>query len=64
MKPVGNGNFPNGVSPHMWIYNGKLEWYAYAPGVADYAKLADQITDYAEVFQDEDMHIEMSGMSM
>ena len=64
MKPVRNGNFPNGVSPHMWIYNGRLEWYAYAPGVADYVKLAEQITDYAEVFQDEDMHIEMNGMSM
>ena len=48
----------------MWIYNGKLEWYAYASGVADYAKLVDQITDYAEVFQGEDMHIEMRGMSM
>lgn len=31
MKPVRNGNFPNGVSPHMWIYNGRLEWYAYTP---------------------------------
>ena len=64
MKPVRNGNFPNGVSPHMWIYNGRLEWYAYTPNTADYVKLAEQITDYAEVFQDEDMHMEMSGMSM
>ena len=28
MKPVANGNFPNGVSPHMWIDRGQLEWYA------------------------------------
>lgn len=64
MKPFKSENFPIGVSPYMWIYNGKLKWYAYTPDIADYAKLADQITNYAEVFQDEDMHMEMSGMSM
>ena len=55
MKPVANGNFPNGVSPHMWIDRGQLEWYAYAPNPRDYEILADQITDYVDVFQDEDM---------
>ena len=55
MKPVANGNFPNGVSPHMWIDRGQLEWYAYAPNPRDYEILSDQITDYVDVFQDEDM---------
>ena len=55
MKPVGNGNFPNGVSPHMWIVRGQLEWYAYTPNPRDYEILADQITDYVDVFQDEEM---------
>lgn len=64
MKPVQNGNFPNGVSPHMWIDRGQLEWYAYAPNPRDYEILADQITDYVDVFQDQDMSQEMGGMSM
>ena len=51
MKPVLNGNFPNGVSPHMWINRGRLEWYAYAPNEFDYEKITKQITDYIEVFQ-------------
>lgn len=59
---VGNG--PYGVSPYMWINNGKLEWYAYTPNPRDYEILADQITDYVEIFQDQDMSQEMGGMSM
>ena len=51
MKPVANGNFPNGVSPHMWMYGGKLEWYAYEPNSLDYEKIIDQITDYVDVFK-------------
>lgn len=51
MKAVLNPNFPNGVSPHMWIDRGQLEWYAYAPNEFDYEKIRRQITDYIEVFQ-------------
>ncbi len=51
MKPVANGNFPNGISPHMWISGGRLEWYAYAPNPRDYEILTDQITDYVDVFK-------------
>ena len=41
----------NGVSPHMWIDRGQLEWYVYAPNEFDYEKIIKQITDYIEVFQ-------------
>ena len=51
MKPVANGNFPNGVSPHMWIDRGQLEWYAYAPTMADYGEIIDKIVDYVDVFK-------------
>ena len=51
MKPVANGNFPNGVSPHMWIDRGQLEWYAYAPTMVDYEKIIDKIVDYVDVFK-------------
>lgn len=64
MKLVENRNFPNGVSPHMWICNDKLEWYAYTPNPRDYEILADQITDYVDVFQDQEMSQDMGGMSM
>ena len=51
MKPVANRNFPNGVSPHMWIDRGQLEWYAYAPNSFDYEKIIDKIIDYVDVFK-------------
>lgn len=51
MKPVENRNFPNGVSPHMWISNGNLEWYAYSPHYYDYEKVTNQIVDYVDVFK-------------
>ena len=63
-KPVDNGNFPNGVSPHMWIDRGRLEWYAYAPTPRDYEILTDQITDYVDVFKDQSMEQEFGGMNM
>ena len=61
MKAVSNPNFPNGVSPHMWIDRGQLEWYAYAPNPRDYEILADQISDYVDVFQEQDIS---HGMEM
>jgi hypothetical protein len=51
MKPVPNRNFPNGVSPHMWISGGQLEWYAYSPHSFDYEKITNQIFDYVDVFK-------------
>ena len=51
MKFVANGNFPNGVSPHMWIDRGQLEWYAYTPHSLDYEKITNQIVDYVDVFK-------------
>ena len=51
MKPVNNGNFPNGVSPHMWISHGQLEWYAYSPDSWDYEEITNQIFDYVDVFK-------------
>lgn len=64
MKAVANPNFPNGVSPYMWVDRGTLEWYAYTPNPGDYEMLADRITDYVDVFQDESMSQGMDGMSM
>lgn len=53
MKSVRNPNFPNGISPHAWTYNGKTEWYGYQPDSQDYQKLTDAVSDYLEVFQEQ-----------
>lgn len=53
MKRISNPNFPNGISPHAWTYNGKTEWYAYHPNSQDYQKLTDAVSDYLEVFQEQ-----------
>ena len=52
MKKVNNLNFREGVSPHMWVYNGKAEWYAYTPGEADRQQLKDAVQTYLSVFQE------------
>ena len=52
MKKVNNPNFREGVSPHMWVYNGKTEWYAYTPGTADRQQLKDAVQTYLSVFQE------------
>ena len=48
-----NPNFRNGISPHAWTYNGKTEWYGYHPNSRDYEKLADAVSDYLDVFQEQ-----------
>ena len=52
-KQVNNPNFRNGVSPHAWTYNGKTEWYAYNPNSRDYQMLTDAVSDYLDVFQEQ-----------
>ena len=52
-KQVNNPNFRNGVSPHAWTYNGKTEWYAYHHNCRDYQVLTDAVSDYLDVFQEQ-----------
>lgn len=52
MKKVNNPNFRQGVSPHMWVYNGKAEWYAYMPNTADRQQLKEAVQTYLSVFQE------------
>jgi len=52
-KPVANNpNFKDGITPHLWVYQGKLEWYAYQPTPADFEKLTDVVDNYLEVFRE------------
>ena len=52
-KPVpGNPNFRNGVSPYIWVCQGKAEWYAYQPTPADFEVLRQAADDYLDVFRE------------
>lgn len=51
-KQVGNTNFKDGVDPHLWSYNGALEWYVYKPTGEDLRKLAETINLYLGIFQE------------
>ncbi len=53
MKSVpGNPNFRNGVSPYIWVYQGKAEWYAYHPTAADYKTIQQAAEQYLGVFRE------------
>ena len=47
-----NPNFRDGVNPHLWINNGKTEWYAYLPSTEDYQIMRQAVGDYLDVFRD------------
>lgn len=39
--------------PYAWTYNGKTAWYAYHPNSRDYQVLANEVSKYLEVFQEQ-----------
>lgn len=53
-KPVSNSYFEEGIAPHIWEYREKMEWYAYKPSRKDYQMLADEISRYANLFQEQE----------
>lgn len=63
-KSVQNRNFPEGVLPHLWNYDGKLEWYVYQPTDRDFDEITMQIMDYVDVFQEQSEEQTMDELSM
>lgn len=53
----------DGVKPHIWIYNGKAEWYGFTPSSSDYEKMREEVTDYIEIFREPEM-TESQSMTM
>ena len=41
------------VSPHIWNDYGECAWYGYHPNSGDYQALANAVTDYLDVFQEQ-----------
>ncbi|MBR3995298.1 MAG: hypothetical protein IKI97_08465 [Clostridia bacterium] len=53
-----NHNFKDGVAPHIWVYDGKTEWYAAAPKEKHYEILRDNVKNYLDIFRDKSMEHE------
>lgn len=53
-KAVSNPNFKEGIIPHIWD-NREKEWYVYKPNQKDYQILADEISQYIELFQEAEL---------
>ena len=54
-KKVSNPNFKVGITPYIWKYGNDVSWYVYTPTPRDMEQLAEQISDYAELFMEQSM---------
>ncbi|WP_088187912.1 hypothetical protein [Desulfosporosinus sp. FKA] len=62
-KMVSNPNFRDGITPYIWKYGDKIEWYVYKPTKADYDKISGALNDYFNVFREPTQELEQSGQS-
>lgn len=59
-KQVSNPNFKDGITPYVWKYGNDVSWYVYTPTPRDMELLAEQISDYAELFMEQSMELQES----
>lgn len=62
-KMINNPNFREGIAPHIWIYNGDTEWYAYQTTSSDYKVLSNSVKEYAELFREQTQELQ-NGFTM
>lgn len=60
-KTVSNPNFREGVTPYIWRYGDRSEWYVYQPTKADYDQISEAINDYLDVYREPKLEMEQSG---
>ena len=63
-KSVNNPNFREGISPYIWKYGDKIEWYVYKPTKADYDQISEALNNYFDVFREPKLEMEQSGQTM
>ena len=63
-KSVNNPNFREGISPYIWKYGDKIEWYVYKPTKADYDQISGALNNYFDVFREPKLEMEQSGQTM
>ena len=59
-RQVSNPNFKDGITPYIWKYRNDVSWYVYTPTPRDMEQLAEQISDYAELFMEQNMELQES----
>lgn len=59
VKKVDNPNFREGLTPYLWEYQGKAEWYVYQPTPRDMEQLREAFDAYAELYQSPAMEMQM-----
>lgn len=59
-RQVSNPNFKDGITPYVWKYGNDVSWYVYTPNPRDIKLLAEQISDYAELFMEQTMELQES----
>jgi hypothetical protein len=62
-KMVNNPNFKDGVTPYIWKYGDKIEWYVYKPVKADYDQISESLNNYFDVFREPSQEMEQPGQS-
>ena len=45
IKHTSNPNFRNGINPHIWDCDGRVDWYVYYPNQHDYEVLSDAVSN-------------------
>ena len=55
IKAVRNPYFKEGVIPHIWNCNNRIDWYVYHPIISDYQKMADAVDRYISMFQEPEL---------
>ena len=63
-KSVNNPNFREGISPYIWKYGDKIEWYVYKPTKADYDQISEALNNYFDVLREPKLEMEQSGQTM
>lgn len=44
-------NNPQGITAHIWAYDGQIKWYGKEPTDAERKRLADMVSDYVSIYQ-------------
>nr|WP_325216470.1 DUF4406 domain-containing protein [uncultured Oscillibacter sp.] len=62
--PPEHPQYKFGVSPHIWTYNHKTDWYAYHPTDADYETMRQAVAQYLDLFRDRQQERVQDGPQM
>lgn len=63
-KNTNHANFSEGILPHIWECNGKIEWYVYKPTASDYDAFNREIKEYIKCFQKEEIEEQEQTLQM